>query len=90
MTTETVVGGMPMLAFMSHLALIHADGFATSITIFGKHAVEAAQAVRSAFSHNVPLPTQLPVALKTGEMGHVPSAAFGLGALVGKNDFITG
>ena len=79
-----------MLAFMSHLTLIHADCFATSITIFGKHAVETAQAVRSAFSHDVALPTQLAVALKAGKMGHVPSPAFGLGALVGKNDFITG
>ena len=79
-----------MRAFMSHLTLIHADCFATSITIFGKHAVETAQAVRSAFSHDVALPTQLAVALKAGEMGHVPSPAFGLGALVGKNDFITG
>ena len=79
-----------MLAFMSHLTLIHADCFATSITIFGKHTVETAQAVRSAFSHDVALPTQLAVALKAGEMGHVPSPAFGLGALVGKNDFITG
>ena len=79
-----------MLAFMSHLTLIHADCFATSITIFGKHAVETAQAVRSAFSHDVALPTQLAVALKAGEMGHVPCPAFGLGALVGKNDFITG
>jgi hypothetical protein len=66
--------------------LVYANNFSTGIAIFGKHAVEAGQAVGPALPHDVPLPPELPVALEAGEVEHVPGTALGLGTLVGKYD----
>ena len=68
------------------LTLINANNFSTGIAVLGEHAVEAGQAVGPPFPHDVPLATELPVALEAGEVEHVPGSALGLGALVGEYD----
>ena len=65
--------------------LVHPNSFPTGVAVLGKHAVEAGEAVRAALSHDVSLPAQVSVALKAGEVFHVPGAALGLGTLVREN-----
>jgi hypothetical protein len=86
MATETQFGGVPVLAFVAHLALVDANGFAAGVAVLGEHGVEAVEAVRAAVTHNVPLASELPLALGAGEVLHVPSATLGLRAFVGEDD----
>ena len=67
------------------LTLIDADGLAAGVAVFGKHRVEAMQAIGSAVPHDVPLAAQTSVALEASKVLHVPSPAFSLRALVSKN-----
>ena len=68
------------------LTLIDADGLAAGVAVFGKHRVEAMQAIGSAVPHDVPLAAQTSVALEASKVLHVPSPAFSLRALVRKYD----
>ena len=77
---------MPMLAFVGHLALIHANCLPTGITVFSEHTIETGQTIRPAFSHDVTLATELSVALKASKMGHMPSPSFGFSAFVRQDD----
>ena len=77
---------MPMLAFMGHLALVHANGLPTSITVFGKHTIKTGQTIRPAFSHDITLATELSVAFKASKMGHMPSPSFSFGAFIRQDD----
>ena len=47
-------------------------------------------AKKSACLHKIALTAQKLVAVKAGEMGHVPRAGFGLGAFVRENNLVTG
>lgn len=69
--------------------MIYTDGLPAGVAVLGEHGVEAAQAVGAALPHDVPLPSQLCVALEAGKVFHVPGAPLGLGALVGQNDLST-
>lgn len=60
MTREAPLGGVPVLALMRHLTLIYADGLSAGVAVFGEAIVEARQAVRPGFPHDVPLSAQLP------------------------------
>ena len=66
--------------------MIYSNSLSASITILGKHAVKTSQTVRSPLSHDVPLASEMAVALETREMLHVPRPALRLGALVGENN----
>ena len=57
-------------------------GFATSITVFGKHTIKTTKAIRPAFAHNITLTAKLSIAFETCEMGHVPSPTFGFGTFI--------
>ena len=57
-------------------------GFATRITVFGKHTIKTTKAIRPAFTHNIALASKLTIAFKTCEMGHVPSPTFGFGTFI--------
>jgi hypothetical protein len=57
MTAEAGVRSVPVLSLVTHLALVNANSLSARIAVLGKHAVEATEAVRSAFSHDVPLPS---------------------------------
>lgn len=87
---EAVLGGVPVLAFMGHLTLIHADGLPAGVAVLGEHGVEAVEAEGPPIPHDVPLAPQLAVALEAGEVLHVPRPSFGLRALVGEDDLVTG
>ena len=77
---------VPFTLIVNKLTLINSDGLSTSITILSKHAVKAAQTVRPALSHDVPLASQVSVALETREVLHVPGPTLRLRALVREND----
>ena len=77
---------MPVLAVMAHLTLIHANCFTAIITVFGKHGIEADQAIGFAFAHYVTLAAQLLLALMTSEMVHMPSSTLSFRTFVGQND----
>ena len=70
--------------------LVNSNSFSASVAVFGEHAVEAAEAVRPALSHDVALAAQVAVALEAGEVLHVPGAGLGLGALVREDDLKEG
>jgi hypothetical protein len=86
MATETQFGGVPVLAFVAHLALVDADGFAAGVAVLGEHGVEAVEAVGAAVTHYVTLASELPLALGAGEVLHVPGATLGLRAFIGEDD----
>ena len=65
--------------------MVHPDGLPAGVAVLSKHAVEAGETVGSALPHDVPLTTQVTVALEAGEVFHVPGAALGLGTLVREN-----
>ena len=65
--------------------MIDSNGLAAGVTVLGEHTVEAAEAVGSALSHDVPLTSEVTVALETGEVNHMPGSALGLSALVRKD-----
>ena len=67
------------------LTLVNPNSLSTRVAVLGEHAVEAGEAVGPSLPHDVPLPTQVTVALEAGEVLHVPGATLGLGALVGEN-----
>lgn len=87
--TETVFGGVPVLALVAHLALVYAYGFAAGVAVLGEHGVEAVEAVWTSFSHYVSLSAQLTLAFGTGKMLHVPCAAFCFRTFIGKDDLVT-
>lgn len=80
---------MPVLTLVCHLTLIYSNGFPAGVTIFSKHGIEAVEAEGPPVPHDVPLTSQLPVALETCEMLHVPSSTFSFGALVSQDDLVT-
>lgn len=82
MAAEAVVGGVPMLAFVAHLPLVHSDGFSAGVAVFREHGVEAVEAVGAAVPHDVALTAQLALAFGAGEVLHVPGSSFGFRALV--------
>ena len=65
--------------------MVHPDGLPAGVAVLSKHAVEAGETVGPALPHDVPLTTQVTVALEAGEVFHVPGAALGLGTLVREN-----
>jgi hypothetical protein len=79
---EAALSGVPMLSFVTHLALVDADGVAARVAELSEEAVEATKAERATVSHDVPLAAQLLVALEAREMFHVPRSTLGFGALV--------
>lgn len=79
---EALIRRMPMLAIVAHLALIHTNDLAAVVTVLGEHGVKAAQAIRLALAHYIPLAAQLMLALLAGEVLHVPGATLGLRALI--------
>lgn len=83
---EALIGGMPVLSVVAHLALVDADHLAAVVAVLGEHGVEAAQAVGLSLPHDVALPAQLMLALLAGEVFHVPGATLGLRALVREDD----
>lgn len=56
------------------------------VAVLGVEGLEAGAAVGASLLHDVPLPSQHSLALKTAEMLHVPMTALCLGALVRKDD----
>ena len=69
-----------------YYTLINSYGFTTGITVLGKHAVEAGQTVRSAFSHYVALTSQVSITFKAGKVLHMPGSSFSLGTLIREDD----
>ena len=67
------------------LTLVHSNSLTAGVAVLSKHAVEAGETVGPAFPHDVPLTTQVTVALEAGEVFHVPGSTLGFGALVGEN-----
>jgi hypothetical protein len=66
--------------------LIYTDSLATCIAVLRKHAVEAGQTVRSAFSHYIALTSQVSITFKAGKVLHMPGPSFCLGTLVRENN----
>ena len=66
--------------------MVHPNCFPTSVAVLGKHAVEAGEAVGPALSHDVALPSQVPVTLEAGKVLHMPSPALCFRTLVGEDD----
>ena len=66
--------------------MVHPNCFSTSVAVLSKHAVKAGEAVGPALSHDVALPSQVPVALKAGKVLHMPSPALRFGTLVREDD----
>ena len=79
------MGNCPSTALIIKLTLINSNGFPTGVTVLSEHAVEAGETVGTTLPHDVPLSSQVPVALEAGEVLHVPGATLGLGALVREN-----
>jgi len=77
---------MPVLAIVTHLSLVNANGLATIIAILGKHCIKTEQAIGFPLPHNVPLSTQLFVTLVAGKVIHVPGTSLCLSALVCQNN----
>ena len=82
---EAGVGGVPVLALVTHLASVDADVVAARLAVVGVHVLEAGAAVGLVFSHDVALSSQLSVALVTHEVLHVPTPTLRLRALVREN-----
>lgn len=66
--------------------LIYPNSFPASVAILRKHGIEALQTIGATVSHNVPLSSELSVALETSEMLHVPGASFRFRAFVSQNN----
>lgn len=81
-----MLGGVPVLSFVTHLTLVDAYGLTARVAVLGEHGVEAVKAERTTVSHDVPLASELTFTLGTGEVFHMPSTAFGFGAFISKND----
>lgn len=81
---------MPMLAFVSHLTLVNANGIPARVAVLGKHGIEAVQAEGPAVTHDVPLSSQLSITLEAGEVFHVPRTALSLRTFVRQDNLIAG
>ena len=68
------------------LTLIYTYDITASIAVLCKHAVKAGKAVWSPVPHDVPLTSELKVALKTGKVFHVPGTALSLCAFIREYD----
>lgn len=79
---------MPMLAFVRHLTLIHANWVATSVTVFCVHRFEAATAERPTIPHDVPLATELCVTFEATEMSHVPTPSLRFRAFISEDNLV--
>lgn len=85
MAPETALSGMPMLALVGHLSLVHTYRIATRITVFRKSGIKTVEAEGASISHHVSLPAELAVALEAAKMSHVPGSTFGFGAFISKD-----
>ena len=85
MALEAVGSRVPVLTFVGHLSLVHANVLPTGITEFRKHSLKAYTTKWSAITHDVALTPELSVALETGEVLHVPAPCFRLCALISKD-----
>lgn len=56
---EAGLGRVPVLTLVRHLALVDADRLAAAVAVLGEGGVEAAQTVRPALPHHVPLAAEL-------------------------------
>lgn len=83
---KAFIRGMPMLAVMTHLSLIHTNGFSTKITVLGKHGIEAKQTIRLTLAHNIALAAQLLFTFMTGKMIHMPGTSFSFGAFISQDN----
>jgi len=86
---EAVVGGVPVLALVRHLALVDADRLAATVAVLGVHALEALAAERLRLLHDVALAAQLLGALVAREVIHVPALTFRFCALIREDYLIT-
>lgn len=89
-TTEAAFGGVPVLPIIRHLALINSNVVPTRVAVLGVERLKAGAAVWSSFLHDVPLAAQYCLALEAAEVLHVPVPALCLGALISKDDLVTG
>ena len=87
---EAVVCGMPVLILVGDLALIDADCLSACRAVLNVHLFETLAAVGLGSLHEITLTTKKLVAVEASEVGHVPAAALGLGALVAENDLVAG
>lgn len=71
---------------MAHLSLVYSNGLPAVVTVLCEHGVEADQTERLPFPHDVPLATQLLVALEAGKVFHVPGTSLSLCALIGQDN----
>lgn len=76
---------MPVLAVVTHLALVDADGFSAIVAVLGEHVVEAAETVRLALPHDIALTAQLLIAIEACKVLHVPRSTLSFRTLVGQD-----
>lgn len=81
---------MPVLALISHLALVQANVLPAAITVLRVAGLIAGTAVGATLTHDIALPPERCFTLKAAEVIHVPVPALSFRALRGEDDLVTG